>query len=140
VNEQGKLLKGWDKAEKDMDAETLRRVTLRMRTLNDIKLPKDKLRAGTNVLAIEIVRTSYPPGVDSGQVMRGFATAKANRSACLLEFNTCELSGVQLKAASAAGLESGAVRLPGLRVWNSDIVAGDFDLDFGGQAAKRCGR
>ena len=136
VDAQGKLLRGWDKPETAMDDDTRRRVTLRTRTLRDIRLPKALLRQGTNVLAIEIVRTSYPPVVDTGKVMSGFATAKANRAACLLEFNTCELTGLQLKASTAAGLETGAVRLGGLRVWNGDIVAGDFDLDFGGQGGE----
>jgi len=136
VDAKGNLLRGWDKTEKSTDADTRRRVALRTRTMKDIRVPSEHLRPGTNVLAIEIVRAVYPPIVDTGKRMPRFASLKSDRRICRMEFNTCQLTGVQLKASSGVGVETGAVRAPGLHVWNSDVPGADFNLDFGGQAGE----
>jgi hypothetical protein len=136
VDAKGELFKGWDRAETELDADSKRRLGLRVRSLSNVRVPAERLRKGVNVLAIEIVRTSYPAAVDTGAQRRGHATIKSERATCLLEFNTCQLVGVQLQAATGSGLQSAAVRAPGLHVWNSDVPAGDFDMDFGGQAGE----
>jgi hypothetical protein len=132
----GKLLRGWEKKESDQDAETQRRLALRTRAIRDLRLPKDQLRNGLNVLAIEILRAPYAPAVDTGKASKGFAAASASRSVCELDFNTCELTGVQLAAPTAAGLPPRDAQGPGLQVWNSDVLLADHDLDFRGPPAE----
>ncbi|MBN2583234.1 MAG: hypothetical protein JXL80_09205 [Planctomycetes bacterium] len=48
VDAKGALLRGWDKAEKDLDADTKRRVALRVRKLDQVRVPAGHLRKGTN--------------------------------------------------------------------------------------------
>jgi hypothetical protein len=132
----GKLLRGWEKKESDQDAETQKRLAMRTRTIKDLRLPKDQLRKGLNVLAIELVPSPYPPVVDTGKPSKGFAAAKTSRTVCELDFNTCELTGVQLVASTAAPLPPSAAKATGLRVWNSDVLVSDHDLDFSGLSAE----
>lgn len=111
------------------DAETQRRLQLRTRTLEDLSVPRRLLRAGVNVLAIEIVRAPYHQVVDEKK------EGDVRRRGCLYELalDTCQLNRVQLSAARAEGLVPNAVRPAGSQAWNSDLLAADFDLDHGGR-------
>jgi Glycoside hydrolase 123, catalytic domain/Glycoside hydrolase 123, N-terminal domain len=100
---------------------------MRTRTLGNVAIASDRLRKGINVLALEIVRAPYHVILDEKK------RAWARTHIYTMAFNTCEFGRVQLTAPKAEGLVSNAARLPGLKVWNSSVLAADFDLDFGGQ-------
>lgn len=100
----------------------------RNRALSELAVPAAKLRKGVNVLALEIVRAPYHAIVDEKK------NPRARDCPWRLYFNTCEFQGARLTAAPAEGLVANAARQPGFRVWNANLLAGDFDLDFGGQA------
>jgi len=108
------------------ESEAMRR--LRTRTLEGIAIPSEQLRKGLNVLALEIIRSPCHAVVEDKK------DPKSRQCAYRLFFNTCEFRRVQLTAAKGDGLVPNATRLPGLHVWNTNLLAGDFDLDFGGQA------
>ncbi|HOI56308.1 MAG TPA: hypothetical protein PLP01_13750, partial [Phycisphaerae bacterium] len=137
VAKDGKLLRGWQTSEEKADAETRRRVALRVRTLRHVALPRDLLRKGPNVLAVEIVRAPYPPAIRTGKKDRpAWNDVHTNGMIYEPDFNTCQLVGLQLAAPRSDGLEPNAVRAAGLRAWNSDLLAADFDMDFGGQGGE----
>jgi len=102
--------------------------SMRTRTLSNVAIPSGRLRRGINVLALEIVRAPYHAILDEKK------RAWARTHMYTMAFNTCEFGRVQLTARKADGLVSNATRLPGLKVWNNNLLAADFDLDFGGQA------
>ncbi|NLW50029.1 MAG: DUF4091 domain-containing protein [Candidatus Brocadiaceae bacterium] len=91
------------------------------RTLTDLTIAADSLQTGANVVGLEIVRASYPVQ-ESGEEVREYTPA------------ACELQRVELVAATADGLVPNAVRPDGFQVWNADILASDYDLDFGDAA------
>ena len=93
---------------------------LLLRKLSEIKIPIKHLRAGINVLAIELVRAPYnkvllpkAPSVDPD-----------------LQWSTCFLSKVQLVTANTE-IISNTTRPKGFQIWNSDAMGSDFDLDWG---------
>ncbi|NLW49929.1 MAG: hypothetical protein GXY85_03680 [Candidatus Brocadiaceae bacterium] len=88
------------------------------REIVDLALPTDRLRNGTNVLALDVVRAPYP---ESGGQPGEF----------VYDIKTCEVLEVRLSAPSRAGLIPNAVRPEGLQAWNSDPLAGDHSLDQG---------
>ena len=135
LDAKGGLLRGWDKKFQEYDADSQRRIGLRTRTLKDVRLPRELLRQGVNVLAIELVRAPYPAVVETKTSPGGWASISSKRKLCEFNFDTCELVGVQLTA-TGAGVTSSAVRAAGVHLWNGDVLAGDFDLDFGGQAGE----
>ena len=96
---------------------------LRVRKLTGVPIPADVLRKGVNVLAIEIVRAPYHAVV--------MTLGRDKDLPCDLSWYTCQIRQAQLLADSAEGLVPNVVRPVGLQVWNSDSLAGDFDLDFG---------
>ncbi len=91
------------------------------RMLTDLKIPAEDLRKGLNVIGLEIVRAAYP--VREGEPEEHEFTP-----------NACEIQRVELVAGSDEGLVPNAVRPAGFQVWNADILASDYDLDFGDQA------
>jgi len=101
---------------------------LRKRELKDIPIPPDLLRPGVNVLAIEVVRSPYP------RVLAEKKDPKAPGWTPL--WNTCQIDWAQLTAASAEGLVPNAVRPPELQVWNQNLLASDYDVDFGDRTEK----
>jgi len=115
---------------KDVPAETVRRIEQRVRTL-EVAIPGESLRAGLNVIAIELVRAPYHKVVKEQKVT---SENHGKHEVYELSWNTCELRRVQLTAASPEGLVPNATRPRGLQVWNSDAMAADFDLDFGDPA------
>jgi len=106
------------------------RIARRLRTL-EVSVPADALREGANVLAIELLRAPYDKVIDEQTVL---LNSHGKFQVHELSWNTCELRHVQLRAASADGLVPSGVRPKGLQVWNSDLMAVDFDLDFAGPA------
>jgi len=107
--------------------ESERRMALRERRIENVALPARLLRKGRNVLAVEIVRAPYHEVFDR---------IPKSKQAYPYEFtwNTCDLLWIQMAADGLAGLVSSAVRPDGLQVWNSDVMAGDFEADYGNPA------
>ncbi len=113
-----------------LSEETLRRYRLRERSLA-AKLPATALRRGLNVLGIEVIRSPYHEVLNRHKAVHEY---KSKDETVDLSWNTCEIRGVRLIAESAGGLEPNAVRPPGYQLWNSDMMATDYDLDFGDRA------
>ncbi|HUS48165.1 MAG TPA: glycoside hydrolase domain-containing protein, partial [Phycisphaerae bacterium] len=134
VSEDGKLiaLRGQESQlrKAELSPETLRRIAGRTRTLK-LDIPAAALRAGLNVVAVEIVRAPYHKIVDAHKVTQTYKSKALTHD---LSWNTCELRPVQLTSNSSAGLVPTAVRPQDLQVWNSDPLATDFDMDFGDPA------
>jgi len=93
------------------------------RSLADVPIRASSLRPGLNVVAIEIVRAPYPDVVD----VKKDPKAKFWN----LAWDTCQINDVQLTAADAAGLVPNVGRPAGFQVWNSNLLAADYDQDFG---------
>ena len=112
----------------DPQAEPAAMKPLRTRTLDALPIPAEAIRKGQNVLALEIIRAPYDKILDERK-------NKPWQRQCPYQFhfNSCEINFVQLTAGRAEGLVTGAVRLPGLRLWNTNLLTADYDLDFGGQ-------
>jgi len=112
------------------DAEAKRRIGLRTRKLAAVPVPADCLRTGVNVLAIDIVRAPYHKVVTTKKPLDQ-RVYYIRRHPYDLNWSTCHIDRVQLAANTAEGLVPNCTRPNGLQVWNSDPLAGDFDLDFG---------
>ncbi len=108
-----------------LDEETSRRRALRTREIKEIAIPADLLVKGVNVVAIEIVRAPL-----HRKIRDSYAKAQIYETYAIYWF-TCALNRVQVTASHAAGLVPNATRPKGLQVWNGDIHAPDYDLDFG---------
>jgi hypothetical protein len=130
VSEKGGLLVDWDLYKTKLSPERSRRLALRERSIQQIPIPPERLRRGVNVLTIEIIRAPYD------KVLEAKKDAKPGRKGCVynLSFNTCEIMRVQMTAADAAGVVPCASRPAGMQVWNSDVLASDFDMDFASPA------
>ncbi|MEX0887692.1 MAG: glycoside hydrolase domain-containing protein [Phycisphaeraceae bacterium] len=132
VDDEGGLLVEWDGSNRTSGDEDLRRLALRERAIEDVSIPAELLESGVNVLAIELHRAPYDAAVEELKLddpgRRG--------SAYNLAFNTCEILHMQLSGASPEGLSREATRPRGLQVWNSDMLASDFDLDFAGPSER----
>ena len=107
-------------------------LALRERSLADVILPQKLLRQGVNLLAIEIVRAPYNKVVD--QTGRPDFKPKDQVQAdwgspVILRWTSCDIGTVRLTAAKADGLTPNAGRPAGVQVWNSDILALDYDTD-----------
>jgi hypothetical protein len=101
---------------------------LRAREISDVPLPRALLKQGVNVLAIEIVRSPYNKSV---MIPPEVKRPSERKTPCNLNWSTCSLRWVQLTAAAPDGLVPNATRPAGLQVWNSDLLASDFNVDFG---------
>ena len=108
------------------DTEAIPAWKVRLRRA-EIPVPAGVLRAGANVLAIEVHRAAYLPAVKRwirkkrvmNHVMYSFLWA------------TCGLHSVRLQSRSPAGLTPNVRRPKGVQVWNSRPMQQDFDLDYG---------
>ena len=101
---------------------------LRRREIADLALPRALLKPGVNVLAVEVVRSPYNRSVFIPPESR---TRHGPKTPYVLNWSTCSMRWVEASASASDGLTPNAVRPHGLQVWNSDLLAGDFDLDFG---------
>ena len=117
--------------DRQMSAESLRRMELWRRSTGDLAIPSSMLRKGVNVLAIKVIRSPYDQAVEA---TRRNVPEKFQQYGYQVFLATCEIERVRLTAAGPRGIASAAVRPPGLQVWNSDPAAPDFDLDFGDSA------
>ncbi|KPL02445.1 MAG: hypothetical protein AMK75_02755 [Planctomycetes bacterium SM23_65] len=99
----------------------------RIRILSDLSVPSKLLRKGVNVLAVEIIRAAENDVVLLPKVER------YRRRKTLVDMNwpMCSIRRARLSARAPDGIVSNAVRPKGLQVWNSDLLATDFDHDFG---------
>ena len=111
-------------------AEILRRYDLRDRKFDNLAIPTAMLRQGVNVIGIELIRAPYHYVVEEKKGSQEYLSRQFKFDYDM-SFNTCEFQRVQLGASSADGLIPNATRPEGLQVWNSDLMASDFDLDFG---------
>ena len=126
----GDWLHAWE-AEKSSDPETTRRLALRERAIVDFPIPSRMLLRGVNVIGIEIIRAPYHEVVES---KKDPGAVRRCGTAYDLSFNTCELTDVRVSADGHAGLDPGVTRPKRLQLWNSDVLLGDFDMDFGDPA------
>jgi len=94
----------------------------------DVAIPSRLLRRGVNVLAIQIARAPYPKIVDDKK--------DAKRRCWNFAWDTCQIETVRLSAAATGGLTPNVARPSGFQVWNSDLLAGDYDLDYGDRNEK----
>jgi len=107
--------------------EELRRMKLRERSLEDVKVPVGLLRKGVNVLAVELHRAPFHPKT----------VGREGQGGVVIGWGTCGLLDVRLTApgpdpaSGAGGIVPNVARPTGLQVWNSDVVACDFDQDYG---------
>ena len=107
--------------------DVLKRIQGRVRKLS-VAVPAKAIRAGLNVLAVELVRAPYHKVVDEQMaILDNHNKSKIED----LSWNTCEIKRVQLTAAGADGLVPGASRAAGFELWNSNPLAIDYDLDQG---------
>ncbi|GAH35035.1 unnamed protein product, partial [marine sediment metagenome] len=105
------------------DKETLRRVALRNRRLEDVIVPARLLRKGVNVLAIEVHRAPYHE--------KAVGVEQKHWRLTKIGWGTCGLVSARLTASNADGLVPNVARPKGFQVWNSDPLTSDFDLDYG---------
>ena len=123
VYPDGSLLDhNYTKAEKVKD-----RYMLRTRKLADVNVPASLLRRGTNVVAIEIHRAPY----DAFLIERTEGKEKTPHKVHYHLWDTCNLVGFRMTADGTEGLVPNVVRPKGIQVWSTDVLAADFDLDFG---------
>ncbi len=89
------------------------------RTLETLSIPKRLLRRGVNVIGLELLRAPH-----------------AKEEAYYIE-NGCEIFQVRLVSSGEAGLLPNVARPKGFQVWNADVMATDFTLDYGGPCESR---
>lgn len=92
------------KGEKDL----VERIAKRDRSLGPVELPREALRKGVNVLAVEIHRSPYHPAA----VQKEFSAEYG--------WVPCGLLGAELRA-SGTGAVANTGRPKGLQVWNHDV-------------------
>jgi len=102
---------------------------IRTRLLENVAVPSALLRKGVNVVAIEVVRPAEHKCVHK-------EPARKRPTPFLLNWATCAIRRVQLTADDSQGLVQNAVRPSGLQLWNSNLMANDFALDFGDTTEK----
>ncbi|HOI55293.1 MAG TPA: hypothetical protein PLP01_08600 [Phycisphaerae bacterium] len=106
------------------DGDKGRRIALRKRSAESVTILSAGLRKGVNVLAVEMLRAPYPTAVrdkaDPGMKMP-----------YQMGWNTCEVISLRLTADTADGLVPNVGRPSGLRAWNQNPLASDFDMDIG---------
>lgn len=95
---------------------------MRRRTLTDVEIPSSLLRPGVNVVAIDVVRAPYSKAVYE---------YKLRDNDTRFRWPTCMLYGAELTAAEADGLTPNALRPEGLQVWNKNLLASDFVVEWG---------
>jgi hypothetical protein len=95
---------------------------MRCRVLDNVEVPSGLLRAGVNVVAVEIVRAPYSKDVYE---------YKPKENDTRFRWPPCMLYGVQLTAVSPEGLTPNAFRPQEFQVWNQSLLASDFVVDWG---------
>jgi len=90
----------------------------RVRRLDGAVVPARLLRRGVNVLGIEIHAAPYH---------QAYVVPKRTK----IEWATCGLVDVQLRAAGAKGLVPNVVRPPGVQAWNVNTAERLCDVEYG---------
>jgi hypothetical protein len=96
---------------------------MRRRVLDNVEVPPGLLRTGVNVVAIEVVRAPHSKDVYEYKLKDGNDTR--------FRWPLCMLYEATLTAAQAEGLTPNARRPEGFQVWNQDLLASDFVIDWG---------
>ena len=104
--------------------ESKRRMALWVREAT-VKIPAKHLKKGANVVCIEVVRAPY------GKAFNKVDQSKKGEAYEIL-WPTCRILKLELNCAMGAVPNPG--RPKGMQVWNADILAGDYDRDFGNPA------
>ena len=112
LNEKGAFLDQGDKG--------LEQLKLRLRTLDNISIPRELLRKGTNVLAIEIHRSAFTKEV--------YEKVKSIKSDGDKIFDGCGLVTARLTGNSVT---PNVVRPSKTQIWNSSPLNADYDTDWG---------
>ncbi|MBN2584371.1 MAG: hypothetical protein JXL80_15020, partial [Planctomycetes bacterium] len=100
----------------------------------DVSVPPAALRKGVNVLAIQVIRAPYDKSVaEYWDKSKRKDTRELGDPELPYDFNwyTCELKGVKLTAAGAAGVVPNVGRPEELQVWNGDVLTHDTYADVG---------
>jgi len=112
------------------EADTQRMAT-RERTLSELEIPPKLLRKGVNVLTLEVIRAPYH-NIHWVEDWKGrYGRFRGDSNPYRIAWYTCEIRNVRLSAQSTASCTPNFGRPDGFQVWNSQPLAGDFDLDFG---------
>jgi hypothetical protein len=100
-----------------------RQVTLRKRLLKGIAVPAKHLRAGANVVAVEIIRSPYNPVIEQKR-FAGKEASQAKSYGCPYQITwaTCQFQDLQLISAGGEGVIAKAAPKAGFLVRNSDIL------------------
>ena len=101
------------------DNKNVEQLNSRFRTLENIVIPRDVLKKGTNVLAIEIHRSPLPKDV--------YEKIKSIKDGEKI-FDSCGLVTARLTGNSVT---PNAVRPSKTQIWNSQPLASDYDTDWG---------
>ncbi len=96
---------------------------MRRRVLDGVLIPAKLLVKGVNVIECELVRAPYDKVV--------YEKKDPKTKFCNLAWNTCYLERLELTAESVEGLVPNTNRPEGLQVWNNNLLANDYDMDFG---------
>jgi len=111
------------------------RVALRTRRLERVTVPASMLRAGTNVLAIECHRAAHHEAVMFGRKgTRLFYGGRDGRAGGVLRrdaWSTVGVPSVSLRAPAGTAVVPNVQRPTGFQVWNGNVAASVFDLDYG---------
>ncbi len=114
--EKGKLINCWKGNTKSKNAE------LRIRAVERLSLPIDRLVKGVNVLAIEIHRAAMP------EEMTKVSSRGAVMTTTGMFWNTVGLIDVNLTA-EGSGITPNIGRPKGLRVWNANVIESVYESD-----------
>ena len=118
VTEKDELVPGgW------MTSNFPKQVALRKRWLKGIAVPAKLLRAGTNVLAVEIVRAPYNQVIEEKR-FSGKQAGEMKASGCpyQITWGTCQFQDIQLTSAGGDGVVAKTGPKAGFQVRNSDIL------------------
>ncbi|KKM50412.1 hypothetical protein LCGC14_1556050, partial [marine sediment metagenome] len=99
---------------------------LRDRKIDNLKLPVNLLKKGSNCLAIEVFRSNLHPVVLNRRMPWGWSSQTPNSN---IAWSHCCLPGIALKASIGTAV-SGLKKPTGLRVWAEDIHAELYPFDF----------
>jgi hypothetical protein len=100
-----------------------KQVELRKRWLKGVAVPAQLLRAGTNVLAVEIVRAPYNVVIEERRYSGKQADlTKARGCPYQITWATCQFQDAQLAATGGEGVVAKAGPKAGFQVRNSDIL------------------
>ena len=99
----------------------------RVRLFSDVTVPRTLLRKGVNVLAIEVIRPAEP----KSSLLENNRANRRRHTLFSTNWSKCSVRWVRLSAATSEGIVQNAVRPKGLQVWNTNLLASDFDADFG---------